>query len=828
MSKGLSSKFSRILKEKSTALFSAFLPAFSFIIISLFRRLYPFGGQTLIQEKMLTLYRPLTQMFRQRIEQGNLFFSPSFSADSNFWLQMGYHGFNPLSGFLFFLPEGWLPVLVWMLFILRLMLSGFLMCRFLHKKCNLTPILSVGFSLFYSFGSLFLTSYQELSHGDLFWLLPLAAIGLWDLLDKKRNWLFSFALFCICLSSIPVMVTFMLTAPFVGLVLYDRWAQNRQRELQRSGGNGTPRNLLKDSVSTIGMQTFVGIFAAAVFWLPVLNFYVENEFPAILANQKEPIFSFSFFHFLRNMLFTENNGSMPSIHMGVFFVAAAILYFLNTEISGKSKLKSAAALLFIYFSTNIPLINRLWNYFSIDGNTGYKQSAYFFFLGIFLASVVFEKREHIHKNHIIGAFLGTAGLVIISRQLDPEFTGDWIPVLMMIMTVLYLCTLLAGKQKVSLKKEGQFLIIVILLVYETLIFGDGFFSELDKKGRLLSVDAVISAAADGSVRQGEISPDNLLLSKSERVFTRKTTPALEPLLGESVLNSGVFFAGWVEYEEGALEEESYENDNEKKEARRAQVLLERSPFYQTNRIYESLMLPTPYEPGQVEILSGLNMVTRSASDFTMEVVGQDTVFTVKATPAAVDEEFFFFIDTTQNVTLELPPEEGSGSPLVIENAGGKMISLGWPQEGDFLEISGTIPFAREEHIAFYAGTFHEYAAEEAGQYIAEYGFFPKSNVKSGLPLTETLEMQEDSMLVFLLPYSAGWKMEIDGNPVVAEEYNSLIRVPVPVGQHTLHLSYRMPGFFPGMALSCLSVLGIVILEIKEKKLAKKKKAHKKI
>ncbi len=64
-------------------------------------------------------------------------------------------------------------------------------------------------------------------------------------------------------------------------------------------------------------------------------------------------------------------------------------------------------------------------------------------------------------------------------------------------------------------------------------------------------------------------------------------------------------------------------------------------------------------------------------------------------------------------------------------------------------------------------------------------------------------------MFFSVPFEEGWSAEVDGKPVDIEKVNvgfMAVKVSGDGTEHTIHFTYRTPGFKPGIVISCAAVL----------------------
>lgn len=73
---------------------------------------------------------------------------------------------------------------------------------------------------------------------------------------------------------------------------------------------------------------------------------------------------------------------------------------------------------------------------------------------------------------------------------------------------------------------------------------------------------------------------------------------------------------------------------------------------------------------------------------------------------------------------------------------------------------------------------------------------------------------EDGLLAFNIPYSKGWTCYVDGEKVDTQEVNDVfLGVFLAKGNHSIELKYISPGFLPGLAITVITICGIVVVAI---------------
>lgn len=78
-------------------------------------------------------------------------------------------------------------------------------------------------------------------------------------------------------------------------------------------------------------------------------------------------------------------------------------------------------------------------------------------------------------------------------------------------------------------------------------------------------------------------------------------------------------------------------------------------------------------------------------------------------------------------------------------------------------------------------------------------------------ITGSISLSEDSDVVLMLPYEKGYIIKIDGSLVQYDDYrDSLVKIHIPKGSHTIHLRYVTPGLKTGFLISAI---GLILLSV---------------
>ena len=178
------------------------------------------------------------------------------------------------------------------------------------------------------------------------------------------------------------------------------------------------------------------------------------------------------------------------------------------------------------------------------------------------------------------------------------------------------------------------------------------------------------------------------------------------------------------------------------------------------------------------------------------------VFTIKSSKA---RQLYVHFDGSQ---VENTVIEKNGEQILTGRLDSQIIYLGNVQKGDVIRIKMQLKQddVMSGVVRLTAAELDEEAMEKLAQKMQE-NVWKLTNAK-GNQLSGTIDVQEEKMLFFSIPYDKGWKVKIDGKAVKTKALGkAFLTVKVPEGKHKITLIYVSPGFKEG---AILSIVGFVI------------------
>lgn len=136
--------------------------------------------------------------------------------------------------------------------------------------------------------------------------------------------------------------------------------------------------------------------------------------------------------------------------------------------------------------------------------------------------------------------------------------------------------------------------------------------------------------------------------------------------------------------------------------------------------------------------------------------------------------------------------------------------LGSFQAGDQLTLNGELPVGVTGSMTITVCRLDQ-AFYEAGCAVLTAGAMTDLTV-TDTKVSGTVTATQDSLLYTSIPYEAGWTARVDGEKVDTTAFcDALLAVPVTSGTHQVTLSYCPTGFVPGICISIVSALLLLLL-----------------
>ena len=190
------------------------------------------------------------------------------------------------------------------------------------------------------------------------------------------------------------------------------------------------------------------------------------------------------------------------------------------------------------------------------------------------------------------------------------------------------------------------------------------------------------------------------------------------------------------------------------------------------------------------------------------------------------------IESPSNGLIKANRADGTGFAIET-NVRVSNLSYAWyvPREGALLNLgcggegknTVTLTFVNRgeytyDSIELIAVPLESYTARarELGSYVLE-----NTSVDSGR-ITGDIDLPEERILQFAVPYSDGFKAYIDGEETEVFRSDVMyMAITVPAGRHSIEVRYSTPYLLPGALVTLVTVLGLIAFELIRRRMGKR-------
>lgn len=412
------SLFDKKVNRKFVCLFAFLLPMLILAVVFVKIGIAPFGGRTILGADLMDTYYPFLTELRNKIRHGeSLFYSWRISGGSNFWAIIGYYLSSPLNLPMLIIPARFLPEAFAFLAMFRLALASLFMSLWISSqfpKVRVGAVLAI--SVAYSFSGIMIAQLRTFMWLDAMILLPLLALGIWQIIHRKSAVVFVIALSLSLIGSFYTGFYNIIAISLLVPIFYLGAFKDDTRE-------GALRGALR-----ILLYTLLSIGIASVIILPTA--YAMGQTPAA----KESISfwtdyktDFLFFDFVSRFLYKttpEYVAHLPNVYCSVLILFILPLFWANKRIRFSERFMATGGVLIMFFIMTGRPSDYLFNGLHFTQNSHYRYSYIVVFLMLFIALRLLESFEGVMPGHFVVSVVGVAVYLMIYKQVNSEINND--------------------------------------------------------------------------------------------------------------------------------------------------------------------------------------------------------------------------------------------------------------------------------------------------------------------------------------------------------------------------------------------------------------------
>lgn len=487
-----------------------------FCLYSALAHVAPFGNITVSRNDAITQYIPFLTDYINNIKSGNFAFWSWKLGGVNQLALSAYYILSPFN--MLALPFGTknMEVAFWLIIAVKTFCMATAFSYFAQKKFRESNLLTIAFSLIYTFGGFYLSYYYNTMWLDALITLPLIALGIENIVNGKKATLYTIAL------TYTIFVNFytgyMICIFSVLYFFYLLFARDISRNKEEKDKTEQP---IMPVMIKYGVASLLSGLLCAVVIIPVF-FGIHNAAAKSDFDSTEPFFNildFLSYHLSGMQVFSmeATKATAPYVLSSMLTFVALPLFFFSKKIKPNKKVVSLMVIALLAASFMVPKMNYLWHGFAAPTFLPYRFSFIYIFFIIMLAyEAVKDIKEVPAWAFGISLALTVVALVYTKfSQFSDHFTSRAI-ILSSVVTVLYLVILLLKKyDKLNKKAINAMLCVVLaaeLIAGNTHIMRGGTRSVGEAYPNIDSMKEVTeyvkSIGGEGALNRMEILEDN--------------------------------------------------------------------------------------------------------------------------------------------------------------------------------------------------------------------------------------------------------------------------------------------------------------------------------
>ena len=850
----------KLINRANMIILSFAIPFFLMIAVMIRFGIQPFGHQSLVIVDGLHQYMPFFSVLYDKLKSGDtLFYSFRAGLGINFLALFAYYLSSPLNLLILLFPKTMLNGAVSILICLKIALSGLTAGIYFSSRVQRQSLTVPAAACAYALGSFMVGYSWNVMWLDAILIFPIIVLGIERLVDQKDGRVYCLALFYALLCN--YYIAFMIC--IFSVIWFFTLHFKRFKDFFASGVAFAWYSLLSGGMAAIILiPAYLGIRQTAAggdFSLP------EHSFLTGLQDLVNRQFAFS------TPISHDNFDGNANLYVGAFAVLAAFLYFLNQRISLGDKIKRLLIIALFYLSFSETVLNFIWHGFHDQYGIPNRFS---FLLGFVLLTMFvdcFDHEQGIKNWHVGIACLASVGLMAWARQKGTDPLDDSVYGIMGMLLLLYgmllFLQILSPKRRMWYRAVFMFTIIVEMC--STSVVGFAYNGQID-------VNKFFSGTKDGYRAARELDDGTFFRSDmagtlmvDEATWYPLRTVGLfgstAPAGMVNAMDSIGFYTGCNEYlYRGATPmtnlllgvrylyfhpEDKLKTDFEEAGSfGQFRVTQNKNPVSVGFLADDTILDWDNSSAYPFRVLNELGLSGFGYSDIFVDQTVDDPQTNLCTVERTNDGEYYFELESadTDNIVFTLTADRTSERYFLhydgtqVENAeisvneeivysgdyDGRIMPIGKIEKDDVITVRMQM---KEEDMSGYVRLSAACLDEEM------YGAFEMEFVEERLfqiqSFTErsfegTVVADEDQILMFSIPYDAGWKVLVDGKETKTKKIvDAFLAVPLGEGAHKISMSYTPEGFSLGWKLSLLCLLlfaGSCCLTVRMKKARKKR------
>ena len=449
-------KSNNIFVRNLTLIVAFAVPLICFIFMYIGRGIFPFGDEMYLRSDMYHQYTTFLKEFQSILKNGDsLLYTWNIGLGSDFPGTYAYYLATPLYWLMAILPTEYIPEIMSGFIVLKAGLMSATFAYYVQEHTRRRNMMAAAFGIFYAFSSYMAAYSWNLMWLDCLVLLPLIALGLERLVQKKRVILYTVSLAVAILSNyyIAIMICIFLVIYFIYLVICE----------PGRGRIGGWKNLLR----TVGRFALYSVLAGLMAAATVIPAFAtlsgtasgDFNFPTKLTFYFNVLEMIS--HAVMNVEPTVLSGYIPNIYCTIGLFMIIPLFLLCRKIKLGVKIGKVILMLIFLFSFSLNIPTYIWHGFHFPNSLSSRQSFIYIFLVLAIAYEVVLKIRSFNVIEITACFV--AGVIAI-YGLQALYASEDYTVMTVTISALFLALYYIWMMVVKSKRVSSVILVIALLV----------------------------------------------------------------------------------------------------------------------------------------------------------------------------------------------------------------------------------------------------------------------------------------------------------------------------------------------------------------------------
>lgn len=376
------------------------------IIISIIYILFdiaPFGKNSMLDVDFYHQYGPLLNELYDRVKAGeSLLFSFNTAGGLPFFKNFFNYLSSPFNIILFLFKKENIVMAFSVIIALKVIISSFTMSIYLKNTFKKDNKFLVIMSLLYAFSGYFCAYYWNIMWLDGIVFLPLIMLGINELVDENKPFMYIFSLAIMLFSS--YFIGYMICIYSILYFIFYYLLKNKFK---------VKEFIKKGFLFAISSLLSAGLIA--VILLPLYSSLssisaTTDAFPGFSTNFNLLDYIFNHVPSSNRTVFASDILPLPNIYCGLITLVLLVNLFINKNIKVKHKMFVCAALTFFFLCFNIKNIDFIWHAFHVPNDLPWRYSFLYVFTLIIIAYYSYLK---IDKNNYLTSYISFAAVLIL-------------------------------------------------------------------------------------------------------------------------------------------------------------------------------------------------------------------------------------------------------------------------------------------------------------------------------------------------------------------------------------------------------------------------------